>query len=120
MPSKYAQEPTTTEAALIEMSLNIGSIADSNRLFTKGIAQYIESIGKPLDEITLTELCELLAEYREAFNHPNPPAKKTSKFNVLDKAKNLIAESVPFDQAKPLSEHIVGSVIKFDRMGGVA
>ena len=38
MPSKYAQDPTTTELALIEASTVIGSIVESNAQFTLGFA----------------------------------------------------------------------------------
>lgn len=105
MTSTNTQNPLTVtvsciESQLIELSPIIGSIAESNSLFTQGLSQYIDSLDKPLSKITAVELAELINQYREAFSYPEISTPKTSRFNVLDKPKRLIAEHVTFDQAK--------------------
>lgn len=157
---------------LIELSLLVGSIAESNALFTAGLASYIDKIGKTLSELTVTELVTIIQEYREAFNAGTEPdiqritvnpikhkslkkqheiighalsifeisntqenrlkaaqdtielvrmlqdlnndQSRTSRFNVLNKAKQVIAERVPFDQAKQYQN----CIIKFACMEG--
>lgn len=123
MLKNHTQEPTNTlnktvsetESKLIELSQVIGSIADSNTLLTHGLAEYIHYLDKSLSTLTFPELVEIINEYREAFNYPKTPHKKTSRFNVLSKSKQLIAKSVPYSQAKQYQDCIV----KFDRMEGV-
>ncbi len=106
--NSVSEKPTITELALIEASTAIGSIAESNAQFTSGLADYLDSLDKHLSEITVLELIDLLNKYRDDFNgrtdsklkevksfylekvsdEPTPPAPpKTSRFNVLDKAK---------------------------------
>ena len=40
-----------------------------------------------------------------------------SIFFLIDSNRNTIAKDLSFDQAKPISEHISGSLIKFQKMG---
>lgn len=166
LPSQSVSE-ICTHSELIDLSLIIGSIAESNSLFTAGLARFIEKIGKPLAELTVNELVTIIQDYREAFNDGTEPQmqqlmvsptrhqilknqydivghslaifeisttqenrlkaaqntielvrmlqaitnnlNRTSRFNVLNKAKKLIAERVPFEQAK--QHH--GCIIKF-------
>jgi len=52
-------------------------------------------------------------------NHTQKPTNSVSLksiFLLLDSDKNLITSSLTIEQAKPLSEHIQGSVIKFQAM----
>jgi len=51
----------------------------------------------------------------KANTHTNSVSLK-SIFSLLDSNKNPIASSLTFEQVKPLSEHIQGSVIKFQAM----
>jgi len=51
--------------------------------------------------------------------HPPKPTNHVSLksiFLLLDSDKNLITSSLTFEQVKPLSEHIKGSIIKFQAM----
>ena len=170
--NNHTQNPSTTSVSdvcphshLIELSMLIGSIAESNAMFTAGLASYIEKIGKSLSELTVAELVAIIQEYRKAFNAGNEPEieritvsptkhnslqkqheiighaltifamsntqenrltaaqdtielvrmlqdlpndlRSTSRFNVLDKAKKLIAERVPFEQARQYQECII-------------
>ena len=65
-----------THSQLIDLSLLIGSIAESNSLFSAGLASYIGKTGKPLSELTVTELVTIIQDYREAFNAGNEPEIK--------------------------------------------
>lgn len=115
-----SEKPTITELALIEASTSIGSIAESNAQFTKGFACYLDSLNKHLSEITVFELIDLLNKYRTDFNNQKTPAPiKTSRFNVLDKAKNTIATYVPFDVAMQHKEQST-CTIKYAGMTGSA
>jgi len=52
-------------------------------------------------------------------NHTQKPTNSVSLksiFLLLDSDKNLITSSLTFEQVKPLSEHIKGSIIKFQAM----
>ncbi len=103
-----SEKPTITELALIEASITIGSIAESNAPFTKGIACYLDSLNKRISEITVFELIDLLNKYRADFNNQKTLVpKKTSRFNILDKSKQVIAERVTFDQARQYQNCIV-------------
>lgn len=71
-----SQSVSDLENQLIDLSILVGSIAEGNSMFTKGLADYIDYLGKPLAELTLSELVELTEEYREAFNHGTVPVKE--------------------------------------------
>lgn len=103
MPKVHTPKPTTTTIALVETSTIIGSVANSNGLFTQQLADRIDSYGTPLSELTVFQLIDLINKQRTAFNK-KPPRKLTSRFNVLDKAKNTIATFVPFDVAMQYKE----------------
>lgn len=91
---------TKTELALIQLSLKIGSIAETNANFTRGLAQYIDSLEKPLSALTVVELAALVDDYREAFNYPDQlPPKKTSRA--------VIAKNITFEQAQQFHNCIV-------------
>jgi len=47
---------------------------------------------------------------------PTNSVSLKSIFLLLDSDKNLITSSLTFEQVKPLSEHINGSIIKFQAM----
>jgi len=52
-------------------------------------------------------------------NHTQKPTNSVSLksiFLLLESDKNLITSSLTFEQVKPLSEHINGSIIKFQAM----
>ena len=72
-----------TESQLIELSLLIGSIAESNSLFTAGLASYIEKIGKPLSKLTVEEIVTHIQDYREAFNTGTEPKINTISLDEL-------------------------------------
>lgn len=164
-PLTNSVSDSCTELQLISLCLAIGSIADSNGMFTAGLTNYISYLGKSLSELTLSELAALAAEYREAFNYgtepltempcvrttkhqslktqheiihhsltifsldasqanqdlvkadtvkllrmiddlPDTPESK-SRFNVLNKAKQVIAKCVPFNQARQYKNCII-------------
>ena len=120
MTSFNTQKPhnnsvSDTENQLIELSQIIGSVADTSHSFSYGVAEYIHYLDKSLSTLTLPELVEIINEYREAFNYPKTPPKK-SLFNVIDKSKKLIAKRVPYEQARQYPD----ALIKFDCMAGGA
>ncbi len=87
------------EHRVIDLSSIIGSIADSNSHFTDGLVRFIEKIGKPLPELTVTELVTIIQEYREAYNAGAAPAvKKISvspiKHQSLKKQHEIIGHSL--------------------------
>jgi len=100
---------TSTESQLIELSSIIGSIADSNASFTLSLARYINKIGKPLAEITLSELAAIVKSCKDAFNTGIEPKIKqinTSKAKTISLAELLASEEHargftpdPLDQA---------------------
>lgn len=111
---------TCRESQLIEISLIIGSIAESNSSFTAGLVRFINKIGKPLSQLSVLELVTIIQDYRETFNvgtEPKlkqhrllepPPKSMTSRFNVLAKSSHkLIAKNIPFDQAKQFHNCVV-------------
>lgn len=112
-------KPSITELSLIETSIAIGSVAESNATFTKGFAEYLDTFDKPLSELTVFQLLDALNKYRDRFNRPvksKKPVRKTSRFNILDKSKRVVAESVTFNQAIGYRD----CIIKFAGMCEVA
>lgn len=84
----HAQSATRTEIQLIDLSQIIGSIAGRNAMFTSGLSRYINDLGKPLPELTVSELAELTDQYCEAFNYGIEPSIKKVTVSPT-KAKSL-------------------------------
>ena len=72
-PPSTSVSDISTESQLVDLSLIIGSIAESNSMFTEGLARHIDLIGKPLSDMTLCELAQLANEYRDCFNDGTEP-----------------------------------------------
>ena len=113
-----------TEQQVIEFSQIIGTIQESNAVFTHGLATYIDRLDKSVGDLTLSEMVALISEHKESFNRESTKPKskpKTSLFNVLTKrSKRVIADRVSFEKAMQYSENDA-YLIKFAGMvGGIA
>ena len=58
----------TIENQLIDASMAIGRIAETNCHYTAGLARRIQETGKPVPELTIAELIQLDKEYSAFFN----------------------------------------------------
>ena len=112
---------SNTEQQLIEFSQIIGTIQESNAVFTHGLATYIDRLDKSVGDLTLSEIVALISEYKDSFNRESKKPKskpKTSLFNVLTKRnKRVIADRVSFEKALQYSENDA-YLIKFAGMTG--
>jgi len=68
MPKNHAQGASCTELQLLEISQIIGSIVESNRPFTLGLAHAIDTHSTPLCNISLSDFIQLIKEYQTTFN----------------------------------------------------
>lgn len=59
---------TTTAEQLINVSIVIGGIAESNGHYTDGLSRIIEASGKDIMDLTVCELLHLARNYNETFN----------------------------------------------------
>ena len=85
-------------------------------------AQSLVAFGGGLNT-TVKELVMSQHNYTQEPTKNNTPTLnvRLKSFFVLHNAnREIIADHLTFDQVKPLSEHITGSLIKFDRMGEAA
>jgi len=57
-----------TEHKLIDVTLQIGSIAESNNHYTAALAARIDAAGKPLEQHTIAEFIALDNQQRDFFN----------------------------------------------------
>ena len=58
----------STEEQLIEISIQIGSIAEKNSHYTNGLALRLSTLDRPLDQLTVTELIKHINKYTAIFN----------------------------------------------------
>jgi len=68
LEDEQPSKPIETESELIDISLNIGSIAIKNSQFTQGFARWLSKIGTPIDQLTISELINQHDLYNTAFN----------------------------------------------------
>jgi len=146
------------QSQLLDIASNL-DITECNTQFTNKLAEFVqEHINKPLEQLTVAELIDIITHCKASFNKGTEPAiesltvspikhhslkkqhenighalsifslyatqdnrlaaaqdaielvrmlqdlpqdlHKTSRFNVINKARQLIAERVPFEQAK--------------------
>ena len=75
----------------------------------------LEASGGSL-KTTVKEFTMLQHSHTPESNPQTNTVSLKSIFSLLDSDKNLIAPSLTFEQVKPLSEHIHGSIIKFQAL----
>lgn len=57
------------ELILIDVCQQIGSVAGSSHLFTKGLNRKLTAKNKSIGELTVGELLTAINQYNDAFNH---------------------------------------------------
>ena len=60
---------------LIHYALLIGAITEGNSHFTAGLAQAVQLTGKPLSEMSVTELSAIICHCRKRFNTQLSPTQ---------------------------------------------
>jgi len=98
----------------------------TSKVFYRYYAMNISTSNSLKQELLLTDRVDLVAKEFAVSQHAftQKPIKKQlinhvslkSIFSLVDSHRNTIARDLSFEQAKPLSEHIQGSVIKFQAM----
>ena len=62
---------TPTEKSLLDISNQFGLVTQSNCNFTMGLAESLEQIDKPIEEMTVRELSDHIKQYDARYQKSN-------------------------------------------------
>ena len=64
---------------LIEASVEIGGIHESNGPFIYGLAKIIYKLGKPIEDLTVKDLITLYHQHRETYNRVHAAIERSMR-----------------------------------------
>jgi hypothetical protein len=80
-------ETAKTECDLLNAAIQIGNIAECPWHYTAGLAKLIDASGKPLHELTISELLALNKQYTDRLNRAADRIM-SARFNLFSTTEN--------------------------------